>query len=144
MASSDYTVHEEVRAGSFDICTSELGSIVERHGAKKLKFHGGVDGLAGRFKASPTDGLSTDAAQLYQRQEIFGINKLSEGGLRSFWMFVWEALQNMNLGVCAFVSWIVGIATEGWLKGSHDGLGIVATTLLVVLLQSLHCHDLSD
>ncbi|CAF1836798.1 unnamed protein product [Brassica oleracea var. botrytis] len=35
-------------------------------------------------------------------------------------------------------------STEGWLKGSHDGLGIVATTLLVVLLQSLHCHDLSD
>ena len=50
----------------------------------------------------------------------------------------------MILGVCAFVSLIVGIATEGWLKGSHDGLGIVATTILVVLLHSLHCHDLDD
>jgi Ca2+-transporting ATPase len=65
---------------------------------------------------------------------------------------VWEALQDMTLmilGVCALVSLIVGIAMEGWPKGSHDGLGIVASILLVVFVtatsdykQSLQFKDL--
>lgn len=152
VAPSDYVVPEEVKAAGYDICADELGSIVESHDVKKLKFHGGVDGLAGKLKASPTDGLSTDADQLSQRQALFGINKFAESELRSFWVFVWEALQDMTLmilGVCAFVSLIVGIATEGWPKGSHDGLGIVASILLVVFVtatsdyrQSLQFRDL--
>ncbi|XVE87007.1 hypothetical protein DITRI_Ditri18aG0081100 [Diplodiscus trichospermus] len=55
----------------------------------------------------------------------------------------------MILGVCAFVSLIVGIAMEGWPKGAHDGLGIVASILLVVFVtatsdyrQSLQFRDL--
>lgn len=149
---SDYTVPEDVKAAGFEICADELGSIVESHDVKKLKFHGGVDGLAGKLKASPTDGLSTEAAQLSQRQELFGINKFAESEMRGFWVFVWEALQDMTLmilGVCAFVSLIVGIATEGWPKGSHDGLGIAASILLVVFVtatsdyrQSLQFRDL--
>ena len=55
----------------------------------------------------------------------------------------------MILAACAFVSLIVGIATEGWPKGAHDGLGIVASILLVVFVtassdyrQSLQFKDL--
>ncbi|KAL2987775.1 hypothetical protein AAZX31_11G047200 [Glycine max] len=55
----------------------------------------------------------------------------------------------MILGVCAIVSLLVGIATEGWPKGAHDGLGIVASILLVVFVtatsdyrQSLQFRDL--
>jgi Ca2+-transporting ATPase len=56
----------------------------------------------------------------------------------------------MILGVlCAFVSLIVGIATEGWPNGAHDGLGIVASILSVVFVtavsdyrQSLQFRDL--
>ncbi|KAI5407969.1 hypothetical protein KIW84_053992 [Lathyrus oleraceus] len=40
----------------------------------------------------------------------------------------------MILGVCAIVSLFVGIVTEGWPKGVHDGLGIVASILLVVFV----------
>ncbi|CAH8315409.1 unnamed protein product [Eruca vesicaria subsp. sativa] len=149
---SDYTVPEEVKAAGYDICADELGSIVESHDVKKLKFHGGADGLASKLKTSPTEGLSTDTKSLSQRQDLFGINKFAESELKSFWVFVWEALQDMTLmilGVCAFVSLIVGIATEGWPKGSHDGLGIVASILLVVFVtatsdyrQSLQFRDL--
>lgn len=67
-------------------------------------------------------------------------------------MFVWEALQDTTLiilAVCAFVSLVVGIAMEGWPKGAHDGLGIVASILLVVFVtatsdyrQSLQFKDL--
>ncbi|KDP32071.1 hypothetical protein JCGZ_12532 [Jatropha curcas] len=149
---SDYTVPTEVKAAGFEICADELGSIVEGHDVKKLKFHGGVDGLAQKLSTSTTNGLSTDNDLLNRRQGIYGINKFAESESRSFWIFVWEALHDMTLmilGVCALVSLIVGIATEGWPKGAHDGLGIVASILLVVFVtassdyrQSLQFKDL--
>ena len=55
----------------------------------------------------------------------------------------------MILGVWAFVSLIIGIAMKGWPKGAHDGLGIVASILLFVLLvrmakQNNHLEPLTD
>ncbi|XP_024975406.1 calcium-transporting ATPase 2, plasma membrane-type-like isoform X6 [Cynara cardunculus var. scolymus] len=148
----DYKVPEEVKAAGFDICADEAGSLVEGHDLKKLKFHGGVEGLAEKLKTSITNGLSIDNEGLVRRQEVFGINKFAESPQRSFWVFVWEALHDMTLmilAMCAFVSLIVGIATEGWPKGAHDGLGIVASILLVVFVtatsdykQSLQFRDL--
>ncbi|KAF1872568.1 hypothetical protein Lal_00016870 [Lupinus albus] len=149
---SDYTVPEEVKAAGFQICADELGSIVEGHDVKKLKFHGGVSGIAEKLSTSTTTGLSNDADSRYRRQELYGVNKFTESEVRSFWIFVYEALQDMTLmilGVCALVSLLVGIATEGWPKGAHDGLGIVASILLVVFVtatsdyrQSLQFKDL--
>ncbi|KAF5798826.1 putative P-type Ca(2+) transporter [Helianthus annuus] len=149
----DYTVPEEFKAAGFDICAEEVGSIAEGHDPKRLKLHGGADGIAKKLKTSTTDGLCTDNHnELTPRQQLFGINKFTEAAQRSFWVFVWEALQDMTLmvlGACAFVSLIVGIATEGWPKGAHDGLGIVASILLVVFVtatsdyrQSLQFKDL--
>ncbi|XP_027361876.1 calcium-transporting ATPase 1 isoform X2 [Abrus precatorius] len=149
---SDYKVPEEVKAAGFQICGDELGSIVEGHDVKKFRYHGGVNGIAEKLSASTTEGLSSDIELLNKRQQIYGINKFTESEVKSFWVFVWEALQDMTLmilGVCAFVSLIVGIATEGWPKGAHDGLGIVASILLVVFVtatsdyrQSLQFKDL--
>ncbi|XP_047955968.1 calcium-transporting ATPase 2, plasma membrane-type-like [Salvia hispanica] len=147
---SDYIVPEEVEAAGFKICAEELGSIVEGHDLKKLKLHGGVTGIAEKLATDASNGLST--ADLSRRQELYGINKFQESEPRSFWVFVWEALHDMTLmilGVCALVSLVVGIATEGWPRGSHDGLGIVASILLVVFVtassdyrQSLQFRDL--
>nr|AEQ27821.1 PM Ca2+-ATPase [Pontederia crassipes] len=134
---SEYTVPSEVKSAGFQICADELGSIVEGHDVKKLKTHGGVTGIAEKLSTSPTDGLATSEDRLKCRENIYGVNKFTESPLRSFWVFVWEALQDMTLmilAVCAFVSLVVGIATEGWPKGAHDGLGIVASILLVVFV----------
>ncbi|KAG0464345.1 hypothetical protein HPP92_020414 [Vanilla planifolia] len=149
---SEYTVPEEVKAAGFEICADELGSIVEGHDIKKLKVHEGVDGIAKKLSTSITNGLMTNEESLNRRQGIYGINKFTESVVRSFWIFVWEALQDMTLiilGACAFISLIVGILTEGWPKGAHDGLGIVASILLVVFVtatsdyrQSLQFKDL--
>ncbi|XP_004509067.1 calcium-transporting ATPase 2, plasma membrane-type-like [Cicer arietinum] len=149
---SDYVVPEDVKAAGFQICADELGSIVEGHDVKKLKFHGGVSGIAEKLSTSTTKGLSGDSESRQRRQELFGINKFAESEIRSFWIYVYEALQDMTLmilGVCAFVSLIVGVLTEGWPKGAHDGLGIVASILLVVFVtatsdyrQSLQFKDL--
>ncbi|KHG00205.1 Calcium-transporting ATPase 2, plasma membrane-type -like protein [Gossypium arboreum] len=125
---SDYVVPEQVTAAGFQLCADELGSIVEGHDVKKLKFHGGVSGIAEKLSTSTNTGLSSDAALLSKRQEIYGINKFAEPEAKGFWVFVWEALQDMTLmilGACAIVSLVVGIAMEGWPAGAHDGLGIV-------------------
>ncbi|XP_048226964.1 calcium-transporting ATPase 1 [Ricinus communis] len=150
--SSDYTVPEEVEAAGFKICADELASIVEGHEVKKLAIHGGVEGLAGKLSTSVADGISTSDDLLNRRKEIYGINKFTESPARGFWVFVWEALQDMTLmilGICALVSLVVGIIMEGWPKGAHDGLGIVASILLVVFVtatsdyrQSLQFKDL--
>lgn len=150
--SSEYTVPDEVKAAGFQICADELESIVEGHAIKKLKMHGGVDGLVNKLSTSATNGLSTSEEILKVRQDVYGINKFTESESRSFFIYVWEALQDMTLmilGACAFVSLIVGILTEGWPKGAHDGLGIVASILLVVFVtatsdyrQSLQFKDL--
>lgn len=149
---SDYNVPEDVKAAGFQVCGDELGSIVEGHDVKKLKLHGGVNGLADKLAASTTDGLNTSTSLFSRRQEIYGVNKFAEAKPKSFWVFVWEALHDMTLmilGVCAFVSLIVGLAVEGWPHGAHDGLGIVASILLVVFVtagsdyrQSLQFRDL--
>ncbi|CBI33695.3 unnamed protein product, partial [Vitis vinifera] len=149
---SDYVVPEEIKAAGFQICADELGSIVEGHDVKKLKIHGGVDGIAEKLSTSTTYGLTADNKLLNHRQEIYGINKFTETQARGFLVFVWEALHDMTLiilAVCALVSLIVGIAMEGWPVGAHDGLGIVASILLVVLVtatsdyrQSLQFRDL--
>ncbi|GLT93581.1 hypothetical protein SLE2022_113700 [Rubroshorea leprosula] len=149
---SEYTVPEEVKAAGFQICADELGSIVEGHDVKKLKIHGGVEGIADKLSTSTTNGISISAPLINKRKEIYGINKFDETPPKGFWVFVWEALQDttlMILGVCVLVSIIVGITMEGWPKGAHDGLGIVASILLVVFVtaatdykQSLQFKDL--
>ncbi|XP_072955886.1 calcium-transporting ATPase 10, plasma membrane-type-like [Typha angustifolia] len=149
---SEYVVPQEVKAAGFEICADELGSIVEGHDLKKLRMHGGVDGIVSKLSTSTTDGLSTAEDRLKLRQEIYGLNRFTETKMRSFWEFVWDALQDTTLiilAVCAFVSLIVGIVMEGWPKGAHDGLGIVASILLVVSVtatsdyrQSLQFKDL--
>ncbi|KAI9113420.1 hypothetical protein K1719_015347 [Acacia pycnantha] len=149
---SDYIVPEEVREAGFQICVDEMESIVEGHDIKKLQYHGGVEGISEKLSTSTTDGIGNDSDHLIKRQEIYGINKFTESESRSFWVFVFEALQDMTLmilGVCAIVSLIIGIATEGWPRGAHDGLGIVVSILLVVFVtatsdyrQSLQFKDL--
>ena len=150
--SSEYIVPREVQDAGFEICADELASIVEGRDVKKLKIHGGVGGIMNKLATSVNNGIPTSNKLLDQRKEIYGINKFAESPVRGFWVFVWEALQDMTLmilAVCALVSLLVGITMEGWPKGAHDGLGIVASILLVVFVtatsdykQSLQFKDL--
>ncbi|XP_076940452.1 calcium-transporting ATPase 2, plasma membrane-type-like [Bidens hawaiensis] len=150
--SGSHTVPEEYKAAGFGISADDASTIVESHNHEKLKGHGGVDGVAEKLKTCTTNGLAMDDKELTSRQQLYGTNEFTEREQRSFWVFVFEALQDMTLmvlAVCAFVSLIVGIATEGWPTGAHDGLGIVASILLVVFVtatsdyrQSLQFRDL--
>ncbi|CAL4999644.1 unnamed protein product [Urochloa decumbens] len=149
---AEYTCPAGVAAAGYGVCAEELSSVVESHDVKRLRSHGGVDGVVSKLATSASDGLPADKHKLATRKELFGENRFAEAAARSFWVFVWEAVQDMTLMIlaaCAVVSLLVGVATEGWPHGAHDGLGIVASILLVVLVtatsdyrQSLQFKDL--
>lgn len=113
-------------------------------------MHGGVEGIVGKVTVSLDEGVRSDT--ISTRQKIYGSNHYTEKPPRTFWMFVWDALQDLTLiilMVCAVVSIGVGLATEGWPKGMYDGAGILLSIILVVLVtaisdyrQSLQFRDL--
>jgi len=43
----------------------------------------------------------------------------------------------MILAVCAVISLVVGIATEGWATGWTDGTGILYSIVLVVMVTAI-------
>ncbi|KAK9158607.1 hypothetical protein Scep_005181 [Stephania cephalantha] len=146
----DHKVSEETREAGFGIDPDELASIAGAHDSKLLKYHGGVDGIGGKVAVSLNDGVREK--DVPARQKIYGCNKYVEKPQRGFFTFVWEALHDLTLiilMVCAAVSIGVGIATEGWPKGMYDGLGIILSIFLVVIVtavsdykQSLQFRDL--
>ena len=115
-------------------------------------MHGGVDGISKKVRTTFDRGVC--ATDLDTRQSIYGVNRYAEKPSRSFWMFVWDALQDTTLiilMVCALLSVVVGLASEGWPKGMYDGLGIILSILLVVMVtaasdykQSLQFKELDN
>ncbi|XP_057438038.1 putative calcium-transporting ATPase 11, plasma membrane-type [Lotus japonicus] len=146
----EYELPEEAREAGFGIHADEVASLVRSHDYKNLSNNGGVEALARKLSVSVDEGVSE--ASINSRQQIYGANRYTEKPSRSFLMFVWDALQDLTLiilMVCAVVSIGVGIATEGWPKGTYDGVGIILSILLVVVVtassdykQSLQFMDL--
>lgn len=96
------------------------------------------------------DGVaSTDVGN---RQNVYGSNRFVEKPPKGFWTFAWDAIQDLTLVVLmisAAASIGVGVATEGWPSGMYDGLGIILSIFLVVIVtatsdykQSLQFRDL--
>lgn len=134
----EYKLTEEVISAGYSISPDELASIASAHDMKALKVHGGVEGISRKIRAPLDNGVSTEDQQT--RQKIYGVNKYTEKPSRSFWMFVWDALHDLTLiilMVCALISVVVGLATEGFPKGMYDGLGIMLSILLVVLVTAV-------
>lgn len=145
-----HSVPDEVKQAGFQIGPDELASLVRSHDLKRLESHGGAEGLAKKLSVLLEKGLSL--SEISTRQNIFGLNKFVEKPPRPFWMFVWDAIQDLTLImliVCAVISLGVGISTEGWPKGMYDGIGIILCIILVVMVtaisdykQSLQFRDL--
>ncbi|KAK4838830.1 hypothetical protein QYF36_016761 [Acer negundo] len=133
-----YTLSDEAREAGFSIPADELASIVRGHDIRGLKFHGGVEGIARKVSVSLDEGVHESDIRI--RQKIFGINRYTEKPPRIFLMFVWDALQDLTLimlMVCAVLSIGVGLPTEGWPVGIYDGLGILLSVILVVMVTAI-------
>lgn len=103
-----------------------------------MKIHGGVDGILTKVSVSVDEGIRGNSIPI--RQNVYGVNRYTEKPPRSFLVFVWEALQDLTLiilMVCAVVSIGVGLATEGWPTGMYDGVGILISVELVVLVTAI-------
>ncbi|RDX68387.1 putative calcium-transporting ATPase 11, plasma membrane-type, partial [Mucuna pruriens] len=129
---------KDIQEAGFGIEPDELASIVRSHDTKCLEQHEGVEGVARHVRVSLQEGVNSLDVQ--HRQNIYGFNRHAEKPSRSFWMFVWDAMQDLTLMilmVCAVVSVGVGILTEGWPKGMYDGVGIILCIILVVFVTSI-------
>ncbi|GJN07051.1 hypothetical protein PR202_ga24841 [Eleusine coracana subsp. coracana] len=134
----EYNLTEDIMNAGFSINPDELASMTSKHDMKAFKMHGGVDGISKKVRSTFDHGISTN--DLDKRQMIYGENRYAEKPARSFWSFVWDALQDMTLiilMVCAVLSAVVGLASEGWPKGMYDGLGIILSILLVVMVTAI-------
>ncbi|KAK7392918.1 hypothetical protein VNO78_21368 [Psophocarpus tetragonolobus] len=147
---AEYKVSETTRKAGFGIEPDDIASLVRGHNYKNYKKIGQVEGITEKLDVSVDDGVGEDSIDT--RQDIYGVNRYTEKPSKSFLMFVWEALHDLTLiilMVCALVSIGIGLPTEGWPKGVYDGLGIILSIFLVVIVtaisdyqQSLQFRDL--
>ena len=146
------TLDKKAHAHGFDIDTTQLLKLMEGD-VRLLKHLEGVEGLAIRLKSSTKEGIiDNEESDVNSRQEVFGSNTYPEKPPKGFWMFFWEAMQDLTLAIlaiCAVVSVSIGVVVEGWGEGWYDGAGIVFSILLVVFVtavsdykQSLQFSDL--
>ncbi|CAL5211879.1 unnamed protein product [Lathyrus oleraceus] len=134
----NYMLSKEIQDAGFGINPDDVASIVRSHDTKCLEHHEGVEGLAKAVRVSFQEGVSS--SDVKHRQHIYGHNRHTEKPSRSFWMFVWDAMQDLTLIIlilCSVVSIGVGILTEGFPKGMYDGLGIILCIILVVFVTSI-------
>ncbi|XP_010276717.1 PREDICTED: calcium-transporting ATPase 10, plasma membrane-type [Nelumbo nucifera] len=140
--------------GDYAIGREHLASMTRDHNFSALQQYGGVKGLADLLKTNLEKGTIGDDADLLSRRNAFGSNTYPQKKGRSFWMFLWEAWQDLTLiilMIAAAASLALGIKTEGIKEGWYDGGSIAFAVLLVIVVtavsdyrQSLQFQNLNE
>ncbi|XP_065849241.1 calcium-transporting ATPase 8, plasma membrane-type-like [Euphorbia lathyris] len=140
--------------GDFGIGQEPLSTMTRDHKFNELEEIGGAKGVADLLKTSPEKGIHGDDADLLKRKNVFGSNTYPQKKGRSFWMFLWEAWQDLTLiilMVAAVASLVLGIKTEGIKEGWYDGASIAFAVILVIVVtavsdykQSLQFQNLNE
>ncbi|KAK8525095.1 hypothetical protein V6N13_016080 [Hibiscus sabdariffa] len=151
---SDTPVASPVDGGDYAIGLEQLASMTRDHKLSALEQYGGVKGLSGLLRTNLEKGTNDDEADLLNRRNAFGSNTYPRKKGRSFWMFLWEAWQDLTLIIliiAAAVSLGLGIKTEGLKEGWYDGGSIFFAVFLVILVtatsdyrQSLQFQNLNE
>ncbi|CAI0386329.1 unnamed protein product [Linum tenue] len=145
---------QKTSGGDFAVSQEQLTTVTRDHNITALQELGGVKGLAEALKTSPEKGILGDDSDLVKRKNVFGSNTYPQKKGRSFWMFLWEAWQDLTLiilMVAAAASLALGIKTEGIKEGWYDGVSIAFAVLLVIVVtaisdyrQSLQFQNLNE
>ncbi|XP_039009543.1 calcium-transporting ATPase 9, plasma membrane-type-like [Hibiscus syriacus] len=151
---SDAPVASPVDGGDYAIGLEQLASMTRDHKLPVLEQYGGVKGLSGMLRTNLEKGINEDEADLSNRRNAFGSNTYPRKKGRSFWMFLWEAWQDLTLIIliiAAAVSLGLGIKTEGLKEGWYDGGSIFFAVFIVILVtatsdyrQSLQFQNLNE
>ncbi|KAG8651739.1 hypothetical protein MANES_06G017700v8 [Manihot esculenta] len=140
--------------GDFGIDQDQLSTMTRDHKLEFLEQIGGIKGLSDILKTNIEKGIYGDDADLLKRKNAFGSNTYPQKKGRSFWMFLWEAWQDLTLiilMVAAVASLVLGIKTEGIKEGWYDGASIAFAVILVIVVtavsdykQSLQFQNLNE
>ncbi|KAH7287475.1 hypothetical protein KP509_32G057800 [Ceratopteris richardii] len=128
------------QGGRFKITADVLKSLPGNYDL--YKECGCLEGIINKIDVCELEsGISGSERDIKERTVTFGVNKYDEIPVPvcGFWVFVWEALRNLTLDglvICAVLSLAVGIPTEGIVTGWYDGVGIIVSILIVVLLSA--------
>ncbi|KAF5461682.1 hypothetical protein F2P56_017761 [Juglans regia] len=141
-------------SGPFAIGQEDLALMSRDHNVLSLQEYGGVKGLSDLVKTNLEKGIQGDEPDLQNRRNAFGSNTYPRKKGRSFWMFLWEAWQDLTLiilMVAAVASLALGIKTEGIKEGWYDGGSIAFAVILVIVVtavsdykQSLQFQNLNE
>ncbi|CAN1355366.1 Calcium-transporting ATPase 10, plasma membrane-type [Linum perenne] len=141
-------------SGEFSVTPEQLSTVTRDHNITALQELGGVKGLTEALKTNPEKGIVGDDTDLMKRKNAFGSNTYPQRKGRSFWMFLWDAWQDLTLiilMVAAAASLALGIKTEGIKKGWYDGASIAFAVILVIVVtaisdyrQSLQFQNLNE
>lgn len=130
----------EIPPRGFGIGEEQLTSMTRDHNFSTLQEHGGVKGLLNLLKTNSEKGIHGDEEDLSCRANAFGANRYPRKKGRSFWVFLWEACQDLTLViliVAAAISLALGIATEGIKEGWYDGASIAFAVFLVIFVTAV-------
>ncbi|KAJ1278139.1 hypothetical protein BS78_04G056500 [Paspalum vaginatum] len=130
----------EILPRRFGIVQEQLTVMTRDHNYSTLQEYGGVKGLANLLNTNLEKGIRGDAADLSCRSNDFGANRYPRNKGRSFWVFLWEACQDMTLIIliiAAIISLVLGIATEGIKEGWYDGTSIAFAVFLVIVVTAV-------
>lgn len=124
------------------------------HDLSALQDYGGAKGLSNLLKTNLDKGVFGDDSELLRRRNAFGANTYPQKKGRSFFVFLWEACQDLTLViliVAAVISLVLGIKTEGLEEGWYDGGSIAFAVILVIIVtaisdykQSLQFQNLNE
>ncbi|KAB1204302.1 Calcium-transporting ATPase 10, plasma membrane-type [Morella rubra] len=141
-------------SGDFAIGQEQLALMSRDHNVSALQQYGGVKGLSDLLKTNLEKGIQGDEPDLLKRKNAFGANTYPRKKGRSFWMFLWEAWQDLTLiilMIAAVASLALGIKTEGIKEGWYDGGSIAFAVMLVIVVtaisdykQSLQFQNLNE
>ncbi|XP_068637422.1 calcium-transporting ATPase 5, plasma membrane-type-like [Aristolochia californica] len=140
--------------GGYGIGVEQLATMTRDRDCSALQEYGGVKGVANLLKTNLDKGIGGDEGELQGRRTAFGTNTYPRKKGRSFWIFLWEAWQDLTLiilMVAAVASLVLGIKTEGIKEGWYDGGSILFAVALVIVVtafsdyrQSLQFQNLND
>ncbi|KAL0915702.1 hypothetical protein M5K25_016140 [Dendrobium thyrsiflorum] len=141
--------------GGYGIGVEQLTAMTRDHDLSALQQYGGVKGLSSLLKTNLEKGIvGDDDAELLRRRNAFGANTYPQKKGRSFFVFLWEACQDLTLIIliiAAVISLVLGIKTEGLKEGWYDGGSIAFAVILVIVVtaisdykQSLQFQSLND
>ncbi|XP_054784018.1 calcium-transporting ATPase 9, plasma membrane-type-like isoform X1 [Prosopis cineraria] len=143
-----------ISGDNFGVGLEQLASMSKDQNIAALQEYGGVKGLSDLLKSDLEKGINGDDDDILKRKVTFGTNTYPKKKGRTFWMFLWDAWQDLTLIIliiAAVVSLALGIKTEGLEEGWYDGGSIAFAVFLVIIVtaasdyrQSLQFQNLNS